>query len=224
MGFIASIARVVCLKIGYCADCNYNLNVTFFHSFIFYNNFISAFYVIICFLLYESSVCLGSIFSIMFSEMSSDCKPFASWIVTRSSNTNNTWIHIYRLSVEFVILFLSLQPQLLQIHLSPANWTIAIHFTLASHKQNSTNFNAFKIHWHVSLQILQNINTSHQHSKNYTGFLTNKELITHIAYKTLTDQQPTYLYSSLSFPSHSVSPLANISRLKTHIFKIAFPP
>ena len=63
-------------------------------------------------------------------------------------------------------------------YLFPANLTIAIHFTLASHKQISTNFNAFKIHWHVSLQILQNINTSHQHSKNYTGFLSNKELTT----------------------------------------------
>ena len=86
--------------------------------------------------------------------------------------------HFHIRSVEFVIFFLSLQPQLLQIHLSPANLTIAIHFTLASHKQISTNFNAFKIHWHVSLQIFQNINTSHQHSKNYTGFLSNKELIT----------------------------------------------
>ena len=69
-------------------------------------------------------------------------------------------------------------PQLLQIHLSPANLTTAFHFTLASHKQISTNFNAFKIHWHVSLQTLQNINTSHQHSKNYIGFLSNKESIT----------------------------------------------
>ena len=33
-------------------------------------------------------------------------------------------------------------------------------------------------HWHVSLQILQNINTSHQHSKNFTGFLSNKESTT----------------------------------------------
>ena len=33
-------------------------------------------------------------------------------------------------------------------------------------------------YWHVSLQILQNINTSHQHSKNYIGFLSNKESIT----------------------------------------------
>ena len=66
-------------------------------------------------------------------------------------------------SVEFVIFFLFLQPQPLQIHLSPANLTTAIHFTLASHNQISTNFNAFKTHWHASLQTLQNINTSHQH-------------------------------------------------------------
>ena len=71
-----------------------------------------------------------------------------------------------------------LQPQLLQIPLSPANLTIAIHFTLASHNLISTNFNAFKTHWHASLQTLQNINTSHQHSKNYTGFQSNKESIT----------------------------------------------
>ena len=39
-------------------------------------------------------------------------------------------------------------------------------------------YTSLKIHWHVSLQILQNINTSHQHSKNYTGFLSNKESTT----------------------------------------------
>ena len=49
-------------------------------------------------------------------------------------------------SVEFVIFSLFLQPQLLQIHLSPANLTTVIHYTLASHKQISTNFNAFKTH------------------------------------------------------------------------------
>ena len=90
----------------------------------------------------------------------------------------NLVIFISETSVEFVIFFLFLQPQLLQIHLSPANLTTAIHFTLASHKQISTNFNTFKIHWHVSLQTLQNINTSHQHLKNYTSFLSNKESIT----------------------------------------------
>ena len=111
-------------------------------------------------------------------------------------------------SVEFVIFFLCLQPQLLQIHLSPENLTIAIHFTLASHKQISTNFNAFKIHWHVSLQTLQNINTSHQYSKKL-HWLPIKQKIDNklclLTYKTLTNQQPTYLYNILSFPSHSVS-------------------
>ena len=87
-------------------------------------------------------------------------------------------IFISETSVEFVIFFLFLQPQLSQIHLSPANLTTEIHYALASHKQISTNFNAFKRHWHVSLQTLQNISTSHQHSKNYTGFLSNKESIT----------------------------------------------
>ena len=88
-----------------------------------------------------------------------------------------------------------------------------------------------------------------------------------LTYKTLTNQQPTYLYNSLSFPSHSVSSRSSDllvlsipyirsslgkrafsvigsrlwnslppdtrnsssspifrSRLKTHLFKIAFPP
>ena len=88
-----------------------------------------------------------------------------------------------------------------------------------------------------------------------------------LTYKTLTNQQPTYLYNSLSFPSHSVSTRSSdslvlsipyvrsslgkrafsvidsrlwnslppdtrntsslpifCSRLKTHLFKIAFPP
>ena len=75
---------------------------------------------------------------------------------------------------------------------------------MASHKKISTNFNAFKIHWHVSLQILQNINTSIQHSKNYTGFLSNKESITKSVFSH-TNQKSTYLYNSLSFPSRSVS-------------------
>ena len=81
-------------------------------------------------------------------------------------------------SNSIVIFFLFLQPQTLQIHLSPANLTTVIHSTLASHKQITTNFNAFKTHWHASLHTLQNINTSHQHSKNYTGFQSNKESIT----------------------------------------------
>ena len=90
----------------------------------------------------------------------------------------NLVIFISETSVEFVIFFLFLQLQLLQIHLSPANLTTVIHYTLASHKSISTNFNAFKTHWHASSQTPQNTNTSHQYSKNYTGFQSNKELIT----------------------------------------------
>ena len=134
----------------------------------------------------------------------------------------NLVIFISETSVEFVIFFLFLQPLLLQIHLSPANLTIAIHFTLASHKQISTNFNAFKIHWHVSLQILQNINTSHQHSKKL-HWLPIKQRIDYktclLTYKTLTNQQPTYLYNSLSFPSHSVS-----TRSSDSLVQLSFEP
>ena len=98
--------------------------------------------------------------------------------LNKSTLYPNLVICTSKTSVKFVIFFLFLQPQPLQIHLSPANLTTAIHFTLASHNQISSNFNAFKTHWHASLQTLQNINTSHQHSKNYTGFQSNKESIT----------------------------------------------
>ena len=58
--------------------------------------------------------------------------------------------------------------------------TWLLQFTLLWHLTNKSQQTSthFKIHWHVSLQILQNINTSHQHSKNYTGFLSNKESTT----------------------------------------------
>ena len=42
----------------------------------------------------------------------------------------------------------------------------------------STSTSSTSTHWHASLQTLQNIKTSHQHSKNYTGFQSNKESIT----------------------------------------------
>ena len=113
----------------------------------------------------------------------------------------NLVIFISETSVEFVIFFLFLQPLLLQIHLSPANLTTAIHFTLASHKQISTNFNAFKIHWHVSLQHFK-IPTHHTNTQKTTlaSYQTKnrlQNLSSHI--------QTTYLYNSLPFPSHSVS-------------------
>ena len=171
----------------------------------------------------------------------------------------NLVIFIFETSVEFVIFFLFLQPQLLQIHLSPANLTIAIHFTLASHKQISTNFNAFK----NSLARVITNTSKYQHitpTLKKLHWLPIKQRIDYktclLTYKTLTNQQPTYLYNSLSFLSHSVSTrssdslvlsipyvrssLGNTilppdtrnssslpifrSRLKTHLFKIAFPP
>ena len=105
-------------------------------------------------------------------------------------------------SVKFVFYFLFLQPQPLQIHLSPANLTTLIRSTLVSHNQISTNFNAFKTHWHASLHTLQNINTLHQHSKNYTGFQSNKESITN---------------SVFSHTKH-----LQINNLGLHIFRIVF--
>ena len=182
----------------------------------------------------------------------------------------NLVIFISEISVEFVIFFFFVQPQLLQIHLFPANLTIAIHFTLASHKQISTNFNAFKIHWHVSLYKYFKISTHHTNTQKTTlaSYQTKnrlQNLSSHI--QTLTNQQPIYLYNSLSFPSHSVSTRSSDSlvlsipyvrsslgkrafsvigprlwnslppdtrnssslpifrsRLKTHLFKITFPP
>ena len=138
---------------------------------------------------------------------------------------------------------------------------------MASHKQISTNFNAFKTHWHALLQTLQNINTSHQHSKNYTGFQSNKESITNFVFSHTKHLQINnlhiftivfhfrhilflqdflihsipYVRSSLGKRAFSVIgprlwnslppdtrnssslPIFR-SRLKTHLFKIAFPP
>ena len=86
--------------------------------------------------------------------------------------------------------FLILQPPPLQIHLSLANLTTVNHFTLASHKQISTNFNAFKTNWHASLQTLQNNPTSTLKKLHWLFQSNNLFPI----------KQP----SCLSFPSHSV--------------------
>ena len=53
----------------------------------------------------------------------------------------NFVIFISETSVKFIIFFL-LQPQLLQIHLSLANLTTSIYFTLASHKLISTSLHS----------------------------------------------------------------------------------
>ena len=182
----------------------------------------------------------------------------------------NLVIFISETSVEFVIFFLFLQLQLLQIHLSPANLTTVIHYTLASHKSISTNFQRIQ----NSLARVITNTSKYQHITpilKKLHWLPIKQRIDYklclLTYKTLTNQQPTYLYNSLSFPSHSVSTRSSDSlvlsipyvrsslgkrafsvigprlwnslppdtrnssslpifrsRLKTHLFKIAFPP
>ena len=75
----------------------------------------------------------------------------------------NLVIFVSKTSVKFVIFSSFYSHNSLPIHLSPANLTTAIHNI--SYKQISTNFNTLKIHWHVSLQTLQNINTSHYNTQ-----------------------------------------------------------
>ena len=57
----------------------------------------------------------------------------------------NLVIFISETSVEFVIFFLFLQPQLLRIHLSPANLTTAIHYTqhLTNKSQQTSTHSKF---------------------------------------------------------------------------------
>ena len=62
----------------------------------------------------------------------------------------------------------------------------------------------------IKLQHNQNSLAHHwlQYSKNYTGFQSKNRLqilFCLFTYKTITNQQPTYLHNSLSFPSHSFS-------------------
>ena len=76
--------------------------------------------------------------------------------------------------VEFVV-YIFLQPQLLEIHLYPA--TLLLRFTIlcTSHTQISTNFDhskVFKTHRHASLRTIPNINASHQwhHGHRYSKY------------------------------------------------------
>ena len=180
-------------------------------------------------------------------------------------------IFISETSVVFVISFLFLQLQRLPIHSSPANLIIVIHSTMAFRKLTWTKYSAYKILWLVSLQIHQNLNTLHQYSKNYIGFQSNNASITNCAFLHIKrfkfSNLATYLYNSLSFPSHSLSTRSSDSsvlsipyvrtslgkrafsviaprlwnslppdtrnslsvstfrsKLKTHLFKLAFPP
>ena len=57
----------------------------------------------------------------------------------------------------------------------------------------------------MSLQTLQNINTSHQHSKNYIGFLSNKESITQSVFSHTKHLQINYLHiSTIVFYFHHI--------------------
>ena len=56
---------------------------------------------------------------------------------------NSCHFHI-QVIIEFIISFHFQQPQLFK------NWTTAIHYTRAFHKQISTNFNAVETHWYMS--------------------------------------------------------------------------
>ena len=80
---------------------------------------------------------------------------------------------------------------------------------------------------------IQNINTSHQHWKKL-HWLPIKRRIEYklclLTYKTLTNQQPTYLYNSLSFPLHhsvstrsSDSLVLSILYVRSSLGKRAFP-
>ena len=148
-------------------------------------------------------------------------------------------------------------------------FTLLWHLTNKS-QQTSTHSKFFGTCHYKYSEILQNINTSHQHSKNYTGFLSNKEstikpvfshtkhlqinnlhiftivfhsrhilflhdLLIHLffpyPYVRSSLGKRTFsvigqrLWNSLPPDTRNSSSLPIFrSRLKTHLFKIAFPP
>ena len=229
------------------------------------NNNVSNFLILLTYLSAMISSQSVPLLAILASSLTLTCLS-----LIKSNLYPNLVIFISETSVEFVIFFLFLQLQLLQIHLSPAKLDYCnslysgisqVNLNKLQRIQNSlarviTNTSKYqhitpilkKLHW---LPIKQRI--------DYKLCL--------LTYKTLTNQQPTYLYNSLSFPSHSVSTRSSDSlvlsipyvrsslgkrafsvigprlwnslppdtrnssslpifrsRLKTHLFKIAFPP
>ena len=121
----------------------------------------------------------------------------------------NLVIFISEKSVEFVIFFLFLQPQLLQIHLSPGSkldYCNSLHSGISQ-----TNLNKLQ-HIQNSLARVITNTSKYQHitpTLKKLHWLPIKQRIDYkiclLTYKTLTNQQLTYLYNSLSFPSHSAS-------------------
>ena len=74
----------------------------------------------------------------------------------------------------------------------------------------------------ISLQQAHIIATHYTHTQKYTGFHLHDRFDpsllqaqcsqdSHTNYKALTNQQPTYLYNNLSFPSYSVSTRSSVS-------------
>ena len=190
----------------------------------------------------------------------------------RSTLCPNLVISTSETSVEFVIFFLFLQQQHLQIHLSPVTWKLDYCNSLYS-GISQANLNKLQRIQNSLARVITNT-SKYQHitpTLKKLHWLPIKQRIEYklclLTYKTLTNQQPTYLYNSLSFPSHSVSTRSSDSlvlsipfvrsslgkrafsvigprlwnslppdtrnsnslpvfrsRLKTHLFKIAFPP
>ena len=143
----------------------------------------------------------------------------------------NLVIFISETSVVFVISFLFLQLQRLPIHSSTANLIIVIHSTMAFRKLTWTKYSAYKILWLVSLLIHQNFEHITPILKKL-HWLPIKQRIDYklclLTYKTLQIQQPTYLYNSLTFPSHSLSTrssdssVLSIPYVRTSLGKRAF--
>ena len=75
---------------------------------------------------------------------------------------------------------------------------------MAFRKLTGTKYKAYKILWLVSLLIHQNLNTSHQYSKNYTGFQSNNASITNCVFLKHLKFSNLHLYNYF-FPSHSLS-------------------
>ena len=119
----------------------------------------------------------------------------------------NLVIFISETSVEFVIFFLSLQPPLANsLVSSKLDYCNSLYSDISQ-----TNLNKLQRIQNSLARVITNT-SKYQHitpTLKKLHWLPIKQRIDYkiclLTYKTLTNQQPTYLYNSLSFPSHSVS-------------------
>ena len=114
----------------------------------------------------------------------------------------NLVIFISETSVEFVIFFLFLQP----LVSSKLDYCNSLYSGISQ-----TNLNKLQRIQNSLARVITNT-SKYQHitpTLKKLHWLPIKQRIDYniclLTYKTLTNQQPTYLYNSLSFPSHSVS-------------------